>query len=68
MYTPGLYTQDGTGPASAWYIDIDLPGAGQVQYVQKAVFDRGNGSYFTRIPAQDILVTDPGRYLPIFDT
>lgn len=59
MYIPGLFGQDGTGPASAWDVDINLPGAGQMQYIQKAVIDRG--SYFNRIPSQDIIISDQGR-------
>lgn len=66
MYIPGIYTQDGSGPARAWYTDIDLPGAGQMQYIQKAILDRGNDSYFTRIPAQEIILSDPGQYILVF--
>lgn len=64
MYIPGVYTQDGSGPARAWNVDIGLPGASQMQYIQKAIFDRGNGSYYTRVPAQDIILTPTGiQYL-----
>lgn len=66
MYIPGIYTQDGSGPARAWYVDIGLPGSSQMQYIQKAIFDRGNGSYFTRVPAQDIILTPAGMHHHIF--
>lgn len=68
MYIPGIYTQDGSGPARAWYVDIDLPGSSQMQYIQKAIFDRGNGSYFTRVPAQDIILTPAGMHHHISTT
>ncbi|KAH8886106.1 hypothetical protein GQ53DRAFT_828473 [Thozetella sp. PMI_491] len=60
MANPQLFSPDGSGPANSWAVDINLPGASQMQYIQKAVLDRGNGSYFSRVPAQDILVGSTG--------
>ncbi|KAF5385712.1 hypothetical protein D9757_005508 [Collybiopsis confluens] len=57
---PGVYAPDGTGPGDNWLTDLELPGSGQMQFVQKAVRDRGNASYFQRVPAQDIIVGDAG--------
>lgn len=60
MCIPGLYDSDGSGPAHAWSEDINLPGASQIQYIKQAILDRGEASYFTRVPAQDIIVGDAG--------
>lgn len=68
MYISGMCAQDGTGSAQAWYVDIDPPGAGQMQYLQKAIFDRGNSSYFGRVPAHDIIISSPGSYIPYYST
>lgn len=46
-----------------WREGIKLPGAAQVQFVQKAILDRGEASYFNRIPAQDIVVGNAGEFL-----
>lgn len=58
FYNPSLYSQDGSGPAIPWYTDINLPGSSQIQYIQKALLDRTN--YFSRVPAQDIIVSHAG--------
>ncbi|ETS88215.1 hypothetical protein PFICI_02043 [Pestalotiopsis fici W106-1] len=55
MYIPGLYDQDGSGPPVAWSEEINLAGANQMQFIKQAITDRGEASYFTRIPAQDIV-------------
>lgn len=60
MYIPGLYDPAGSGPASAWSADINLQGASQMQHIKKAVLDRGQASYFSRVPSQDIIVGDAG--------
>ncbi|KAF2637304.1 hypothetical protein P280DRAFT_458547 [Massarina eburnea CBS 473.64] len=60
MAIPGLFEADNSGPKLAWYDAINLPGSSQMQWVQKAILDRGNGTYFNRIPAQDIIVGDAG--------
>lgn len=60
MYIPGLYVQDGSGPAYAWYEDINLPGASQIQYIKQVILDRGEASCFTRVPAQDIIAGNAG--------
>ncbi|KAH6660660.1 hypothetical protein BKA67DRAFT_530748 [Truncatella angustata] len=60
MYIPELYTQDGSGPAYAWSLEISLPGSNQIQYITKAIMDRGEGSYFKRLPAQYIITSDAG--------
>ncbi|OJJ00939.1 hypothetical protein ASPVEDRAFT_82490 [Aspergillus versicolor CBS 583.65] len=58
---PGLFDSDGSGPSDDWSTDLELPGSGQMQFIQKAVLDRGNGTaYFHRVPAQDIIVGDAG--------
>ncbi|EPS35558.1 hypothetical protein H072_11077 [Dactylellina haptotyla CBS 200.50] len=60
LYNPALFTQDGSGPAIPWYDEIKYPGAGQMQYIKQAIFDRGNTTYFSRVPAQGIIVGDAG--------
>lgn len=60
MYIPGLYEQSGSGPLSAWSVDIDLPGPSQIQHIKTAILDRSQASYFRRVPSQDIIVGDAG--------
>ncbi|KAL4908782.1 hypothetical protein BDW74DRAFT_165536 [Aspergillus multicolor] len=60
MAIPGLFDSDGTGPSDDWASDLVLPGSGQMQFIQKAILDRGNGTYNNRIPAQDVIVGDAG--------
>ncbi|RAH67455.1 glycoside hydrolase family 140 protein [Aspergillus aculeatinus CBS 121060] len=57
---PGLYASDGSGPGDDWEQDLVLPGSSQMQWIQKVVMDRGQDSYFRRVPAQDLLVGDVG--------
>ncbi|KAE8375427.1 hypothetical protein BDV26DRAFT_299682 [Aspergillus bertholletiae] len=57
---PGLYASDGSGPSDNWRTDLVLPGSSQMQWIQKAVIDRGNTTYFRRVPAQDIIVGNAG--------
>ncbi|KAH8658160.1 hypothetical protein BX600DRAFT_482605 [Xylariales sp. PMI_506] len=57
---PGLYAPDGSGPSADWLTDLAAPGSGQMQWIQKAIQDRGNATYFTRVPAQDIIVGAAG--------
>lgn len=59
FYIPGLFTQDGSGPAFAWDVDIQLPGSLQMQYIKKLVLDRPS-SPFNRIPDQSIVIGDSG--------
>ncbi|KAJ6611329.1 hypothetical protein B0H10DRAFT_2056712 [Mycena sp. CBHHK59/15] len=54
---PGLYASDGTGPGDYWLADLALPGSGQMQWVEKAVRDRGDATYFQRVPGDDKRVT-----------
>lgn len=58
-YVPGVYNSDGTGPAIGWLDAIQAEGAGQMQYIKKAIEDRA-GDHFSRVPAQDVLVGDTG--------
>jgi hypothetical protein len=58
MAIPGLFASDGTGISNYWMNDLALPGSGQMQFIQKAVLDRGSSTYNDRIPAQDIIVGD----------
>lgn len=60
LMTSDRYPDSGGGPPLRWYEAINLPGAAQVQYVKKAILDRGKNSYFNRIPAQDIIAGNPG--------
>ncbi|KAL0264080.1 hypothetical protein SLS55_000024 [Diplodia seriata] len=60
MYVPGLFDTAGSGPAKSWAEDLHLPGAGQMGYIKKAIEDRGDESYFRRVPAQDLIVGDAG--------
>lgn len=59
FYIPGLFTQDGSGPAVAWDVDIHLPGSSQMQYIKKVILDRPSSS-FSRIPDQSIIVGGSG--------
>lgn len=54
---PGIYPPDGSGPSDDWETDLKLPGSGQMQWIQKAVTDRG---HTTRVPAQNIIVGEAG--------
>lgn len=63
MYVPGLFEPAGSGPARSWAEDIHLPGAGQMQYIKQTLEDRGEESYFRRIPAQDLIVGEAGMDL-----
>ena len=58
-YVPGLFTPDGSGPAESWADALQAPGAAQMQNIQKVITDR-KGDYFSRVPAQEILVGDTG--------
>ncbi|KAF2014171.1 hypothetical protein BU24DRAFT_481590 [Aaosphaeria arxii CBS 175.79] len=58
MYIPGLSEPTGSGPTRSWAEDISLPGSSQIQYVKKVILDRK--SYFTRVPAQEIIIGDNG--------
>ncbi|KAF2098154.1 hypothetical protein NA57DRAFT_76948 [Rhizodiscina lignyota] len=58
-YVPGLYEQDGSGPAESWVDALQAPGAAQMQNIKKVICDR-KGDYFSRVPAQEILVGDTG--------
>lgn len=60
-YIPELYDPDGSGPATPWYEQIHLPGSSQIQYIQQAILDRGEGTYFSRVPAQEIIASDTGE-------
>ncbi|KAI1334479.1 hypothetical protein F5Y15DRAFT_401592 [Xylariaceae sp. FL0016] len=60
MYNPDLYESAGSGPAIPWSEDLVLPGSNQMQTIKQAILDRGNSSFWTRIPAQDIVVGNPG--------
>ena len=57
---PDLFAEDGSGPSDNWEEDLVLPGSSQMQWIKKAIMDRGNTTYFTRVPAQDIIVGDTG--------
>ncbi|KAL3457583.1 hypothetical protein BJX64DRAFT_268582 [Aspergillus heterothallicus] len=57
---PGLFENDGSGPSNHWLSDLSLPGSGQIQWIQKAVLDRGKATYTTRVPAQDNIVGEAG--------
>ncbi|KAE8332162.1 hypothetical protein BDV39DRAFT_217203 [Aspergillus sergii] len=57
---PGLFDSDGSGPSDDWSEDLVLPGSSQMQWIKKAIIDRGNTTYFNRVPAQDIIVGNAG--------
>jgi hypothetical protein len=59
FYIPGLFTQDGSGPAFAWDVDIHLPGSSQMQYIKGMILDRPSLA-FNRIPDQSIVIGDAG--------
>jgi hypothetical protein len=56
----GIYSSDGTGSNDSWLVDLVAPGSGQMQYIQKAIMDRGKSTFFNRLPAQDIIVGNAG--------
>lgn len=60
MYVPGLFEPAGSGPARSWAEDIHLPGSVQMQYIKKVIEDRGDGSYFQRLPTQHVIIGDAG--------
>lgn len=60
LMTSELYPATSGGPPIHWDEAIHLPGAGQVQWLKKAILDRGEETYFDRIPAQDIIRGNPG--------
>ncbi|RAQ81773.1 hypothetical protein COH21_012603, partial [Aspergillus flavus] len=57
---PGLFDSDGSGPSENWLEDLVLPGSSQMQWIKKVIMDRGNTTYFSRVPAQDIIVGNVG--------
>jgi len=61
MAIPGLCGPDKSGPRIPWYEAINLPGFSQMQRIKKAIIDRGNDTYFNRVPAQDIIVGNAGK-------
>ncbi|KAJ4301708.1 hypothetical protein N0V90_003801 [Kalmusia sp. IMI 367209] len=60
MAIPDLYPADTSGPQIPWYEAINLPGSSQMQWIKKAILDRGNDTYFNRIPAQDVIIGNSG--------
>ncbi|KAI8311556.1 hypothetical protein K4K61_012005 [Colletotrichum sp. SAR11_59] len=58
--TSELYPNAGGGPPIYWTEGIAQPGSAEVQWVKKAILDRGEETYFDRIPAQDIIIGNPG--------
>ncbi|KAK1149606.1 hypothetical protein N8T08_005155 [Aspergillus melleus] len=60
MYNPSFYESNGGGPALPWYEAIKLPGSEQIQFTKKAILDRGNSSFFDRVPAPEIIVGNAG--------
>ncbi|KAL5464838.1 hypothetical protein PMIN06_000998 [Paraphaeosphaeria minitans] len=60
MAIPNLFPADERGPKIPWYEAIKLPGSSQMQWIKKAILDRGEESYSNRIPAQDIIMGGPG--------
>ncbi|KAL4739908.1 hypothetical protein BDV11DRAFT_204771 [Aspergillus similis] len=62
MAIPGLFASDGSGLSDDWMSDLALPGSGQMQFIQKAVLDRGSSKYNDRTPAQYIIVGDAGTH------
>ncbi|PSR80799.1 hypothetical protein BD289DRAFT_54814 [Coniella lustricola] len=61
MADPVLYPADGSGPGTSWLAELKLPGSGQMQWIQRAVRDRGTGAFFTRVPAQEIILSSAGE-------
>ncbi|KAJ5094077.1 hypothetical protein N7456_009938 [Penicillium angulare] len=60
MAIPGIYSSDGTGPNDDWLVDLVAPGSSQMQWIKKAIMDRGSSTFFKRLPAQDIIMSDAG--------
>ena len=60
MHNPSLFKTKGGGPELAWSDAIKLPGSGQMQYIKKAILDRGKSTFFSRVPAPEIVQGDAG--------
>lgn len=58
-YIPGLYTQDGSGPARSWSEDIQLPGSSQIQNIRKVLTERK--AYPNLVPDPTVIIGDAGR-------
>lgn len=63
MYIPGLYDPANSGIVKPWSDSINDPGAAMMQFVKKAILDRGKKSFFNRVPAQDVILGDPGEHI-----
>jgi hypothetical protein len=61
MYVPGLFDPAQSGIVKPWNESIHSLGSSQMQYIRKAILDRGSRSFFSRVPAQDIILGDPGK-------
>ena len=60
MAIPGIYSSDGSGPNNNWLTDLVAPGSSQIQWIKKAIMDRGSSTYLQRLPAQDVIMSDAG--------
>ncbi|KAH9885641.1 hypothetical protein F4778DRAFT_759991 [Xylariomycetidae sp. FL2044] len=60
MYNPDLFDHAGSGVPVSWTEDLSLAGAAQMHFIQQAITDRGDQGYFSRIPAQDVIMDGTG--------
>lgn len=51
-----------SGLSIVWYKAINLPGAQQMQFIKKAIMDRGAKAMFSRVPDQSLIVGDTGEF------
>lgn len=63
IYIPELFDPANSGIVKPWDESIHDPGAAMMQHVTKAIMDRCGSSFANRVPAQDIIVGDPGKIL-----
>lgn len=62
MYNPEFNKQDGSGPASPWFVDVNMPGASQIQYIGKVITGRKLETFYTRVPAQEVIIGSAGEF------
>ncbi|KAL5356477.1 hypothetical protein BJX96DRAFT_171649 [Aspergillus floccosus] len=57
---PELFVPDGSRPSDDGGKDLELSGSSQMQWIQKAMMDRGTKGFLQRVPTPEIIVTDAG--------
>ncbi len=58
MWDEGRYAKNNGDTLMPWHVAIDRPGGGQMQHLRALMESR---PYLTRVPAQEVLVSDAGE-------